>query len=102
MRYYLFNIRFSVKSMDCMRPSFEMIEAVDFVLLLVPSEGILTDETDTGILLTLDTDTGRFDVIPDGKLTISDALSLAVPFIGELARSSRSLLAGKGAAKLSS
>ena len=51
-----------------MRPSFEMIGAVDCVLLLVPSEGILTDETDTWILLTLDTDTGRFDVIPDGKL----------------------------------
>ena len=34
----------------------------------MPLEGILTDETDTGILLTFDTDTGRFDVIPDGKL----------------------------------
>ena len=63
-----------------------MIGAVDCVLLLVPSEGILTDETDTGILLTLDTDTGRFDVIPDGKLT--DALSLSIPCIRELARSS--------------
>ena len=88
--------------MDCMRPSFEMIGAVDFVLLLVPSEGILTDETDTGILLTLDTDTGRFDVIPDGKLTISDALSLSIPCNGELARSSWGLLAEKGTAKLSS
>ena len=63
-----------------------MIGAVDCVLLLVPSEGILTGETDTGILLTLDTDTGRFDVIPDGKLT--DALSLSIPCIFELARSS--------------
>ena len=54
--------------MDCMRYSFEMIRAVDCVLLPVPSEGILTEETDTGILLTLDTDTGRFDVIPDEKL----------------------------------
>ena len=54
--------------MDCMRSSFEMIGAVDCVLLPVSSEGILTDETDTGILLTLDTDTGRFDVIPDEKL----------------------------------
>ena len=45
-----------------------MFGAVDYVLLLVLSEGILTDETDTGILLTLDTDTGRFDVIPDEKL----------------------------------
>ena len=45
-----------------------MIGAVDCVLLLVLSEDILTDETDTGILLTLDTDTERFDVIPDGKL----------------------------------
>ena len=45
-----------------------MFGAVDYVLLLVLSEGILTDETDTGILLTLDTDTGRFDVISDGKL----------------------------------
>ena len=44
-----------------------MFGAVDYVLLLVLSEGILTDETDTGILLTLDTDTGRFDVIPDGN-----------------------------------
>ena len=58
----------SVKSMDCMRYSFEMIRAVDCVLLPVLSEGILTEETDTGILLTLDTDTGRFDVIPDEKL----------------------------------
>ena len=63
-----------------------MFGAVDYVLLLVLSEGILTDETDTGILLTLDTDTGRFDVIPDGKLT--DALSLSIPCIRELARSS--------------
>ena len=55
-----------------------MFGAVDYVLLLVLSEGILTDETDTGILLTLDTDTGRFDVISDGKLTISDALSLSI------------------------
>ena len=54
--------------MDCIRPSFEMIGAVDCVLLLVPSEGIPTNETDTGMLLTLDTDTGRFDVITDGKL----------------------------------
>ena len=69
--------------MDCILPSFEMLGAVDCVLLLVPLEGILTDETDTGILLTLDTDTGRFDVIPDGKLTISDALSLYIPCIGE-------------------
>ena len=45
--------------MDCIRPSFEMIGAVDCVLLLVPSEVILADETDTGMLLTLDTDTGR-------------------------------------------
>ena len=44
-----------------------MLGAVDCVLLLLLSEGILTDETDTGILLTLDTDTGRFDVIPDGN-----------------------------------
>ena len=63
-----------------------MLGAVDCVLLLLLSEGILTDETDTGILLTLDTDTGRFDVIPDGKLT--DALSLSIPCIRELARSS--------------
>ena len=69
--------------MDCIRPSFEMIGAVDCVLLLVPSERILTDETDTGMLLTLDTDTRRFDVIPDGKLTISDALSLSIPCIGD-------------------
>ena len=54
--------------MDLILPSFEMLGAVGCVLLLVPSEGILTDETDTGTLLTLDTDTGRFDVIPDGKL----------------------------------
>ena len=59
-----------------------MFGAVDYVLLLVLSEGILTDETDTGILLTLDTDTGRFDVISDGKLTISDELSLSIPCIG--------------------
>ena len=77
-----------------------MIGAVDCVLLLVPSEVILADETDTGMLLTLDTDTGRFDVIPDGKLTISDALSLSIPCIGELTRSSWVLLAEKGAAKL--
>ena len=87
--------------MDCMRPSFEIIGAVDCVLLPVPSEGILTDKTDTGILLTLDTDTGRFDVIPDGKLTISDALSLPIQCIGKLARSSLGLLAEKGTAKLS-
>ena len=74
--------------MGCILPSFELLGAVDCVLLLVPSEGILADETDTGILLTLDTDTGRFDVIPDGKLTISDALSLSIPCIRELARSS--------------
>ena len=60
-----------------------MLEAVDCVLLLVPSEGIITDETDNGILLILDTDTGRFDVIPDGKVTISDALSLSIPCIVE-------------------
>ena len=59
-----------------------MFGAMDYVLLLVLSEGILTDETDTGILLTLDTDTGRFDVISDGKLTISDELSLSIPCIG--------------------
>ena len=53
--------------MDCIRPSFEMIGAVDCVLLLVPSEGILTNERDTGMLLTLDTDTGRFDVITVGN-----------------------------------
>ena len=58
----------SIKSMGCMHPSFEMIGEVDCILILVPSEGILTDETDTGILLILDTDTGRFDVIPDGTL----------------------------------
>ena len=44
-----------------------MFGAVDCVLLLMPLKGIHTDETDTRILLTLDTDTGRFDVIPDGK-----------------------------------
>ena len=60
-----------------------MLEAVDYVLLLVPSEGIITDETDNGILLILDTDTGRFDAIPDGKVTISDVLSLSIPCIGE-------------------
>ena len=49
----------------------------------MPSEGIFTDETDTGILLTLDPDTRRLDVIPDGKLTISDALSLSIPCIDE-------------------
>ena len=88
--------------MDCIRSSFEMIGAVDSELLLVPSESILTDETDTGILLTLDTDTRRCYVIPDWKLTISDALSLSIPCIGELARSSWGLLAEKGTAKLSS
>ena len=62
-----------------------MFGAVDCVSLLVPSEGILPHETDTGILLTVDTDTVRFDVIP-----------------GELGRSSWDLLAERGAAKLSS
>ena len=56
---------------------------MDFVLLVVPQEGILTDETGIGILLTLDTDTGSFDVFPDRKPTITDALSLSVPCIGE-------------------
>ena len=92
----------SVKSMDCIRLSFEMLGAVDCVLLLLPSEGILTNETDTGILLTIDTDTGRFDVIPGGKLISSDALSLSIPCIGELGRSSCGLLTKKGAAQLSS
>ena len=55
-----------------------MFGSVDCVLLLVPSEVILPYEIDTGILLRLDTDTGRFDVISEGKLTISDALSLPV------------------------
>ena len=54
--------------MGCTGPTFEMFGAVDCVLLIVLSEGILPDETDTGILLTLNTDTGRSDVIPDGKL----------------------------------
>ena len=69
--------------MDCILPSFEMLGAVDCVLLPVPLEGILTDETDIGILLTLDTDTRRFDFIPDAKITISDALSLSIPCNGE-------------------
>ena len=60
-----------------------MLEGVDCVLLLVPSEGIITDETDNGTLLILDTDTGRFDVIPDGKVTISDSLSISIPCIGK-------------------
>ena len=54
--------------MGCTGPTFEMFGAGDCVLLVVLSEGILPDETDTGILLTLNTDTGRSDVIPDGKL----------------------------------
>ena len=58
----------SVKLMACVGPSFEMFQALDCVLSLVPSEGILPNKTDTGILLILDTDTARFDVIPDGKL----------------------------------
>ena len=79
-----------------------MFGSVDCVLLLVPSEVILPYEIDTGILLRLDTDTGRFDVISEGKLTISDALSPPVWYIGKLWRSSWGLLAERGAAKLSS
>ena len=79
-----------------------MFGAVDCALLLMPSEGILPDETNTGILLTLDTDTGGFDVILDGKLIIPDALSLSIPYIGELGRSSWGLLSERGAVKLSS
>ena len=79
-----------------------MFGAVDCVLLLMPLKGIHTDETDTRILLTLDTDTGRFDVIPDGKVNLSDALSVLFPCLGQLGRSSWGLLAERGATKLSS
>ena len=74
--------------MDCIGPSFKMFGEMDCVLLLVPSEAILHDETNTGLLLTPDTGTGRYNVIPDNKLSIYDALSVSVPYSWEFGRSS--------------
>ena len=79
-----------------------MFGEVGCLLLLVPSECIHRDETGTEILLTLDTDTGRFYVISDGKLTIFNALSVSIPNIGKLWKSLWGLLTKRVPTKRSS